>query len=43
MVTLQTAGFDAPMVDAGVLAPMAAGLGLSVDRDILGNPVAAWQ
>ncbi len=43
MVTLQTADFDAPLQDGGVLTPAAPGLGITVDRDILGSPVATWQ
>lgn len=43
MVTLQTAEFDAPVTDGGVLAPQVPGLGLSVNRETLGNPVAIWE
>lgn len=43
MVTVQTAQFDAPVVDGGVIAPDAAGLGLTVDRAQLGDPVAVYQ
>jgi L-alanine-DL-glutamate epimerase-like enolase superfamily enzyme len=43
MVTLTTARFDAPVRDGGVLAPRAPGLGLTVNRDVLGAPVACWS
>ena len=42
MVTLTTARIDAPVRDGGVLAPRAPGLGLTVNRDVLGAPVACW-
>ncbi len=37
-----TAAFDAPLVDGGVIAPDAPGLGLTVDREVLGDPVARY-
>ncbi len=43
MVTLETARFDAPVKDGGVLAPNAPGLGIEVDRDVFGDPVATWE
>jgi L-alanine-DL-glutamate epimerase-like enolase superfamily enzyme len=43
MVTLTTADFDAPVVDGGILPPDAPGLGLDVDRGVLGNPAQVWQ
>lgn len=43
MVTAKTAQFDAPVVDGGVIAPDAAGLGLTVDRAQFGDPVAVYQ
>lgn len=43
MVTRQLADFDAPVVNGGVQAPTAPGLGVSVDRQQLGNPVARWH
>ena len=43
MVTLTTAEFDAPVKDGGVLPPMAPGLGVAVNRDVLGDPVARWE
>lgn len=43
MVTKQLAGFDAPLVDGGVFAPDSPGLGLTVDRSTLGEPVASWS
>ena len=42
MVTLVTADFDAPVTAGGVLAPKAPGLGVTVRRDELGDPVARW-
>ncbi|MDE3027124.1 MAG: mandelate racemase/muconate lactonizing enzyme family protein [Paracoccaceae bacterium] len=42
MVTLDLAKFDAPVEQGGVLAPKAPGLGLTVNRDALGAPVASW-
>lgn len=42
MVTTQTASFDAPVEQGGVLPPQAPGLGLSVNIEILGDPVATW-
>lgn len=43
MVTVKTAEFDAPVMDGGVVAPNKAGLGLDVDRDVLGEAVAVWN
>ena len=43
MVTLETAEFDAPVTDGGVLTPMSPGLGITVKRDVLGDPVATWR
>jgi cis-L-3-hydroxyproline dehydratase len=43
MVTLETAEFDAPVTNGGVLAPMSPGLGIIVKRDVLGDPVATWK
>ncbi|GAB1363026.1 hypothetical protein MASR1M32_22620 [Rhodobacter sp.] len=42
MVTLETAGFDAPVTRGGVLASSAPGLGITVRREVLGEPVARW-
>ncbi len=42
MVTTRTAALDAPLQDGGVLAPDRPGLGLTVDTDVLGPPVATW-
>ena len=42
MVAQSTAAFDAPNRNGGVEAPLAAGLGLQPDRDILGSPVACF-
>lgn len=43
MVTLQTGTFDAPIKDGGVLPPDAPGLGVTINRDLLGDPVATWE
>lgn len=43
MVTLETADFDAPVINGGVLAPVSPGLGITVNRDALGNPIANWR
>lgn len=43
MVTLETAAFDAPVRDGGVLVPDLPGLGLTIDRAALGNPVRTWS
>ncbi|MEM7255909.1 MAG: mandelate racemase/muconate lactonizing enzyme family protein [Pseudomonadota bacterium] len=43
MVTTQLAEFDAPVIDGGVLAPDAPGLGVRVDRAQLGEPVGLWH
>ena len=43
MVSLATAELHAPVVDGGVMAPDAPGLGLDVDRSKLGEPVATWS
>lgn len=43
MVTLETAAFEAPVRDGGVLVPDAPGLGITVNRDVLGEPVACWR
>lgn len=42
MVTLETARFDAPVIDGGVLPPETPGLGAQVNLDLLGPPVASW-
>ena len=42
MYTTVTAGFDAPIADGGVRAPDSPGLGLDVDRAVLGEPVACY-
>ena len=42
MVTLQTAQFDAPIIDGGVLAPNQPGLGITPDLDVMGTPLAVW-
>ena len=43
MVSLTTAGFDAPIIDGGVTAPDGAGLGITPDLDVLGAPVARYE
>ena len=43
MVSVQTAEFEAPFKDGGILAPQAPGLGLKVDTDLLGKPVAIYS
>ena len=42
MVTLRTARFDAPIRDGGILPPSLPGLGIEVDRTVLGGPEAVW-
>ena len=42
MVTLRTAKFDAPIRDGGILPPFLPGLGIEVDRTVLGDPEAVW-
>jgi L-alanine-DL-glutamate epimerase-like enolase superfamily enzyme len=42
MYTAVTARFDAPLRDGGVLAPEAPGLGLEIDRTVLGEPLARY-
>lgn len=43
MVNADTADFDAPIIDGGVLVPDRPGLGLDVHVDRLGPPVEVWQ
>jgi len=42
MVATQTADVEAPIIDGGVSAPNRPGLGIEVDRSLLGEPVASW-
>ena len=42
LYTPVTARFDAPIAEGGVRAPDAPGLGLTVDRAVLGEPVAHY-
>lgn len=42
MVTVSTAVFDAPVTSGGVTVPHTAGLGLTVDRALLAEPVASY-
>lgn len=43
MVTIQTGAFDAPIENGGVLPPDAPGLGVTMNRDLLGQAVAIWE
>jgi len=43
MVSLKTARIDAPIKDGGVIAPDAPGLGITVDRTALGDPVMVFS
>lgn len=43
MVTLKTAHFDAPVERGGVLVPDEPGLGLTVYREMFGEPVGVWE
>ena len=43
MVDIKTAEFDAPIVDGGIVAPARAGLGIEVNRDVLGSPVSVYE
>lgn len=43
MVTRVTAAFDAPIVDGGVRVPDVPGLGITINRDVIGNPVLTWE
>lgn len=43
LYTPVTAAIDAPLIDGGVLAPDAPGLGLGVDRDVLGEPLSRYR
>ena len=43
MVTIKTATVDATFVDGGVLPGATPGLGIEVDEEILGAPVATWD
>ncbi|MBN3499860.1 mandelate racemase/muconate lactonizing enzyme family protein [Arthrobacter pascens] len=42
MVSLNTVKFDPIHKDGGILPPDAPGLGITVNEDVLGDPVAAW-
>ncbi len=42
MVTLETAKFEAKIIDGGIRAPDLPGLGLTVNRSVLGAPLASW-
>ncbi|WP_254445040.1 enolase C-terminal domain-like protein [Ruegeria atlantica] len=43
MVTLKTTELGAPVEHGGVLPPKAPGLGITVDRSVLGEPTVSWQ
>jgi L-alanine-DL-glutamate epimerase-like enolase superfamily enzyme len=43
MVSIETAQFDAPIKDGGVVVPDLPGLGIEVDRDLLGTPVQTFS
>ena len=42
MVSRTTAAYDAPIVHGGVRAPATPGLGVQVDRTVLGTPLATF-
>ncbi|WP_314196307.1 enolase C-terminal domain-like protein [uncultured Arthrobacter sp.] len=42
MLTLKTADFNVIQRDGGILPPEAPGLGIEVNKDVLGEPVAVW-
>ena len=43
MVTTVTAKIDAPIFNGGVVAPNQPGLGIIVDRDLMGTPIQIWD
>ena len=43
MVSVETAQFDAPIQNGGVLVPNKPGLGIEVDREILGSPIETFS
>ena len=43
MVTIETATFAAPLKDGGVMAPQSPGLGVDVNLDVMGSPVAIFE
>ena len=42
MVSLTTASFDAPIINGGVVAPQAVGLGIEPVMESLGSPIASY-
>ena len=42
MVTVETGAFHAPIQNGGVIPPDAPGLGVTMNMDLLGKPVATW-
>ena len=43
MISTRIAGFDAPMINGGVIAPDAPGLGVTPDPSAIGAPVAVYE
>jgi len=43
MMSIETAQFDAPVEQGGVIVPDAPGLGITVNRDLMGDPLAKWE
>lgn len=43
IIEFQIGAFDAPVQDGGVLPPDAPGLGVTVNRDLLGTPLETWE
>ena len=43
MVTIETGHFHAPIENSGVIPPNEPGLGVTMDLDGLGEPVASWE
>jgi L-alanine-DL-glutamate epimerase-like enolase superfamily enzyme len=43
MVTVETGSFNAPIKNGGVLPPNKPGLGVTMNLELLGAPVASWE
>jgi L-alanine-DL-glutamate epimerase-like enolase superfamily enzyme len=43
MVTIQTAQFEAPVMNGGVIAPDTPGLGITVDHNLMGTPCGVFE
>lgn len=43
MVTVETGSFNAPIENGGVLPPKKSGLGVTMNLELLGAPVASWE